>query len=99
MERKQKTVKTPTEIEIRAPHQQPKMDNININNSKRSSKIGFSSCGETYLKNHVLFYKQEPIYITTKTLNQYRNVNAQTSDEIQLVEIYENSTVVFDDGC
>ena len=33
----------------------------------------------------------------TKSLNQYPNINAQTSDEIQTLENYENSVVVFDD--
>ena len=58
---------------------------------------GFSNCGRTHLMNHILHQKQEPILINTKSLNQYRNINAQTSDDIQLLENYENSTVVFDD--
>ena len=32
-----------------------------------------------------------------KSLNQYPNIKAQASDEIQALENYENSTVVFDD--
>ena len=32
-----------------------------------------------------------------KSLNQYPNIKAQTSDEIQPIESFENSTVVFDD--
>ena len=47
--------------------------------------------------NHVLLRKQEPIIIITKSVNQYRNIEAQTSDERQLLENYENSSVVFDD--
>ena len=47
--------------------------------------------------NHILHQKQEPIFIITKSLNQYPNIEAQTSDEIQPLEYYENSTVVFDD--
>ena len=47
--------------------------------------------------NHILLRKQEPIFITTKSLNQ--NIKAQLSDEIQLLEIYENSTVVFTICC
>ena len=37
------------------------------------------------------------IHIITKTLNQYSNIKAQTSDENQTLENYEYSTVVFDD--
>ena len=35
--------------------------------------------------------------IIKKSLNQYPNIEARTSDEIQPLENYENSTVVFDD--
>ena len=66
-----------------------------VNN--RTLIIGFSNCGKTYLMNHILFQKQEPIFIITKSLNQYPKIKAQTSDEIQPLENYENSTVVFDD--
>ena len=59
--------------------------------------IGFSNCGKTNLKNHILHQKQEPIFTITKCLNQYPNIKAQTSDEIQPVNEYENSTAVFDD--
>ena len=59
--------------------------------------IGFSNCGKTHLKNHILHQKQEPIFIITKSLNQYLNNNVQTSDEIKPLELYENSTIVFDD--
>ena len=47
--------------------------------------------------NHVLHQKQEPIFIITKSLSQYPNIKAQTSEEIQPLNEYENSTVVFDD--
>ena len=47
--------------------------------------------------NHIIFQKQEPIFIITKSINQYPKIKAQTSDEIQPVEYQENSTVVFDD--
>ena len=63
----------------------------------RNLIIGFSNCGKTYLKNHSLHQKQEPVFIITKSLNQYPNIKAQTSDENQPLENYENSTVVFDD--
>ena len=63
----------------------------------RTLIIGFSNCGKTYVMNHILHQKQEPIFIITKSLNQYPNINAQTSDEFEPLENYENSTVVFDD--
>ena len=47
--------------------------------------------------NHFLHQKQEPTFIITKSLNQYPNIRAQTSDEIQPLNEYENSVVVFDD--
>ena len=47
--------------------------------------------------NYILLRKQEPIFIFTKLLNQYPNTKAQTSDEIQHLEKYVNSIVVFDD--
>ena len=84
-------------------NQQPKSDNkkkrkvVNSVNNNRTLIISFSNCGKTYLTNHILFQKQEPIFIITKSLNQYPKIKAQTSDEIQPLEYYENSTVVFDD--
>ena len=68
-----------------------------MNNNNRTFIIGFSKCGKIYLMNHVLSQKQEPIFIITKSLNQYPNIKAKTSDEIEPLEHYENSTVVFDD--
>ena len=67
------------------------------NNNNRTLIIGLSNCGKTYLMNHILYQKQEPIFIITKSLNQYPKIKAQTSDEFQPLEHYENSTVVFDD--
>ena len=84
-------------------NQQPKSDNkkkrkvVNSVNNNRTLIIGFSNCGKTYLMNHILHQKQEPIFIITKSLNQYPNIKAQTSDAIQPLNGYENSTVVFDD--
>ena len=63
----------------------------------RTLIIGFFNCGNTYLMNYILLQKQEPIFIITKPINQYRNIKAQTSDKIQALENYENRTVVFDD--
>ena len=68
-----------------------------VNNINRSHIIGLSNCGKTYIMNHILHQKQEPISIITESLNQYPNIEAQTSDEIQPLDLYENSTVVFDD--
>ena len=69
-----------------------------MNNNNRILITGFSNCEKTYLMNHILHQKQEPCSIITKSLNQYPNINAQTSDEIQPLENYENSIVVFDDS-
>ena len=57
----------------------------------------FANCGKIYLMNHILLQKQEPIFIITKSLNQYRKIKAQSSHENHPLEHYENSTVVFDD--
>ena len=65
--------------------------------NNRTLIIGFSNCGKTYLMNHILHQKQELIFIITKSLNQYPKIKAQTSDEIQPLNEYENSVVVFDD--
>ena len=67
------------------------------NNHNRTLNIGVSHSGKTHLKNHILFQKQEPILIITKSLNQNPNIKAQTSDEIQPLNEYGNSVVVFDD--
>ena len=67
----------------------------NLNN--RTLIIGFSNCGKTYLMKHILHQKQEPIFIITKSMNQYPKIKAQTSSEIQPLNEYENSVVVFDD--
>ena len=59
--------------------------------------IGFSNCGKTYLMKHNLHQRQEPIFIITKSLNQYPKIKAKISDEIEPSENYENCTVVFFD--
>ena len=46
---------------------------------------------------YILLQKREPIFIVTKSLTQYPNIKPQTSDEIQPIENYDNSTVIFDD--
>ena len=78
-------------------NQQLKIDNVNSNNNNRTLIIGFANRGETYVMNHILLQRHEPIFIITKSANQYLNIKAQTSDEIQPLENYENGTVVFDD--
>ena len=77
--------------------QQPKIENVNKNNNNRNLTIGFSNCGKAYLMNYILLQNQELNFINTQSLNQYPNVKAQKSDEIQLLENCQNSTVVFDD--
>ena len=78
-------------------NQQPKIEKVNNNKNIRTLIIGFSNCVKIYLMNNVLLRKQEPIYIFTKALNQNFSIKAQTSDEMQPLENYENSTVAFDD--
>ena len=88
-------------------NQHPKTDNINEDDKKkkkfvdsvknRTLTIEVSNCGKTYLMNHILYQKQEPIFIITKSLNHYLNINAQTSDEIEPLENFENTSLVFDD--
>ena len=48
---------------------------------------------------YFLLQNQELIDLITKSSNQYPKIKAQTSDELQPSEIYENSTVVFDAMC
>ena len=69
----------------------------NNNNNNRTVVTGFSSCGKTYLMNYILLQKLELIFIIKKSLYQYPNIKVQTSDKIQLLNEYENSTVVSDD--
>ena len=96
IKRKEKTNNTILiQNEASASHQQPKIDNVNTNNN-RTLIMGFSNCGKTYLINYMLLQKQEPSFIITKSLNQYLNIKAQTSDEIQPEEKIENSFVVFE---
>ena len=47
--------------------------------------------------NYILLQKQQPIFIITKSQNKYPFSKAQTSDEFQPLEKYENSVVVVDD--
>ena len=46
---------------------------------------------------YILLQKQESCFEITKSLMQYPNIKAQTAHEIQPLENYENTTVVFDD--
>ena len=50
----------------------------------------------TYLL-YGLLQKQEPIFLITKSLNQYPIIKAQTSDDIQTLANYEACIVPFDD--
>ena len=49
--------------------------------NNRTLIIGFSNCDETYLMNHILHQKHEPVFIITKSLNHFPKITAQTSDE------------------
>ena len=73
--------------------QQSKIDTVKNN---RTLIIGFSNCSKTYLFHYKLLQKQEPVFIIKKSLNQYPNIKAATSDENEQIENYENSIVVFD---
>ena len=64
--------------------------------NNRTLIIGFSNCGKTYATDHILHQKQEQFFIIKKSRNEYPNISAQTSKEIQPIGNYENSTVVFD---
>ena len=75
-------------------NQQPKIDKDNDN---RTLILGVSNCGKTYLTNYIVLPEPEPNFIITKSLNQYPNIKAQTSDKTQQLESYGNCSVVFDD--
>ena len=83
------------EHEFTASHQQPKFENVIKNKSNLTLFIGLSNCRKTYLMNFIQLQKQKLIYRNTKSRNQYSNIKAKTSDEIQSLENSENSTVVF----
>ena len=85
---------TSSRHELGASHQQPK---VHRNSNNRSLIIKLSKCAKTYLINYLLFQKQKPFYQITISINQYPIIKAQTSDEIQSLENYENSTFVSDD--
>ena len=63
----------------------------------RTLITGFFNCSKTNQMNCILIQKREPVSIITKSQYQYPNIKAQTSDEIQPLKNYENSTVVFGD--
>ena len=66
---------------ITTSYQQPRIENFS-NNQNRSLIVGFSKCGKSYLMIKILLRKQEPILKITKSLNQYPNIKAQTSNKI-----------------
>ena len=51
-----------------------------------------SNCQKTNL-----FRNKQPFHTFEKSLNPYPNIEAQTTGQIQPIENYENSTVIFDD--
>ena len=75
-------------------NQQPNVDKFNKN---RTLMTAFSNFGKTYLMIYFLLQKQEPVDIIKRLLHHCSNIKAQTSDEIQLKENYENGFVVSDD--
>ena len=78
--------------EIGASHQRPKTE---PNNNRMFT--GCSNYEKTYLLNYTLFREQKPSSPITKSLNQCSNIKPHTSDEIELLENYENITAFFDD--
>ena len=66
--RKNKNNTLPTKT-VTTSHQQRKKENVNENNNKiRTLIIGFSNCGKSYLMNHILTRKQEPIFTKYKII-------------------------------
>ena len=60
------------------------VDSMN-NNNNRTLIIGFSNCGKTYVMNHILLTKQEPIFY------KHQIINSIPSN--QLSNIRRNSTL------
>ena len=93
---------TITENEIDITPQQPKIDkNINNNASTFENRanviIGPRNVGKTYYMLKVLekIGNKRPIYIITRSPNQYPN--HKTSNEIKPINKYKGSVVIFDD--
>ena len=97
MKRKRKSNTTILQKDFCTSHQQPKIDKVNFNNNNRTPIIEFSNCSKTYLMFYIVLRRQELIFIIRNSPNHYANIKAQTSDELQPLEKFENSTVVFDD--
>ena len=95
--RKKNNNNTLIQNEITTSLYETKINNVNTNRNNGTLNMGFFNCSKTYLMNYILLHKQEPIFVFTNSLKPYPNIKAQTSDDIQTLEIYENSTVVFDD--
>ena len=88
--------------EITISHQQPKIENGNINNNNRTLLVGPSFSGKTYLMLKTLSrIPDRVIYIITKSPpEQYINSKIKVkeiSDEIKPQNEYENGIIVFDD--
>ena len=88
--------------QITISHQQPIIENGNINNNNRTFLVGPSFSGKTYLMLKILSRMiDRDIYIITKSPpEQYTNSRIkikETSDEIKPLNEYENGIMVFDD--
>ena len=66
-------------------------------NNNRILIIGVSNCGQTILFNIILSQKHCEVPIITKSKNQHPQKDKNISVEVQSLNKYENSTVVFDD--
>ena len=90
---------------INTSHQQPNIENVNKNNNDIVSTyenhiyvvIGPGNVGKTFYMLKVLekIGDKRPIHIITRSPNQYRNY--KTSNEINPINRYKGSVVIFDD--
>ena len=64
--------------------------------NNRTLIIGFSISGKTFLMNNISSQKQGEVHIITRSRNQNPLKIKNTSDAIQPLDEYENSTVVID---
>ena len=79
--------------------------NNNIENDSKANRhiiVGASNCGKTVLMLGILKdYNSNDVYIICRSKNQYLEKYLNQSQDIEDIEFYENSHVIFDDmlGC
>ena len=90
---KQINKKSQAELIIKQQQQQQQ-----ITKPERTLIIGASACGKTTLMLDILKrFNPENVYIISRTENQYPLKYYNQSTEIEILNFYENSSVVFDD--